>query len=133
MTCLDPRCVPEQYFGPNFAGGVIRNAGGRATDDVVRSITALRGVVGVKTVAVVHHTDCGMTHVQPQEIIDTVAEDGPAAAAAAEKIDYGLFGPDEIETSVREDVKILQKAPTLAGVKVVGFRLDTFTGQVTPV
>lgn len=56
VTCLDPRCVPEQYFGPGFRGAVFRNAGGRATDDVVRSLTDLRALVNMKTVLVVHHT-----------------------------------------------------------------------------
>lgn len=79
-------------------------------------------------------TDCGMTHVQPKEIIDTIAESGPEAKAAAEKIDdYLLFGPDEIESSVREDVRILRNAPILAGVNIFGFKLETFTGEITPV
>lgn len=56
MTCLDPRCVPETYFGPRIRGGVVRNAGGRATDDAIRSFTVLRALAGLKTIAVVHHT-----------------------------------------------------------------------------
>lgn len=56
VTCLDPRCVPEDFFGPNLAGGVFRNAGGRATDDAIRSITLLRGLADLRTVVVVHHT-----------------------------------------------------------------------------
>lgn len=56
MTCLDPRCVPETFFGPEFDGPVFRNAGGRATDDAIRSFTLLRGLAGLKNVAVIHHT-----------------------------------------------------------------------------
>lgn len=56
MTCLDPRCVPETFFGPNFGGPVFRNAGGRATDDAIRSFAVLRGLADFKAVAVVHHT-----------------------------------------------------------------------------
>lgn len=61
VTCLDPRCVPEAFFGPGFRGAVIRNAGGRATDDAVRSLTVLKTLAGMKTVAVVHHTGRNMT------------------------------------------------------------------------
>lgn len=61
VTCLDPRSVPEAFFGPDFRGAVIRNAGGRATDDAVRSLTVLKALAGVKTVAVVHHTGRNMT------------------------------------------------------------------------
>lgn len=56
MTCLDPRCVPEQFFGPNLGAGCVRNAGGRATKDAINSITVLRALVGIKTVLVIHHT-----------------------------------------------------------------------------
>ena len=56
VTCLDPRCVPEQFFGPLVRVPVIRNAGGRATKDAVTSITVLRALARVSTVLVVHHT-----------------------------------------------------------------------------
>lgn len=56
VTCLDPRCVPENFFGPNFRGPVFRNAGGRATDDAIRSFAVLRGLADMKSVVVIHHT-----------------------------------------------------------------------------
>lgn len=56
VTCVDPRCVPEAFFGPELRGAVHRNAGGRATVDVVRSLNVLRALVNMKTVVVVHHT-----------------------------------------------------------------------------
>ena len=56
MTCLDPRCVPEQYFGPDLRRGAIRNAGGRATQDAINSITLLLALIEKLTVLVVHHT-----------------------------------------------------------------------------
>lgn len=74
-----------------------------------------------------------MTHLKPEEIIGAVAEDGADAKAAAEKIDYGLFSSEEFEESIREDVRVLRRAPTLAGLNVYGFKLDTFTGKIEPV
>lgn len=74
-----------------------------------------------------------MTHVRPKEVVEAVAKDGADARAAAEKIDYGLFSTDEFEESIREDVRVLKSAPTLAGVNVYGFKLDTFTGKIEPV
>ncbi len=71
---------------------------------------------------------------QPQEIIDTVASKGGAEGkAAAEKIDYKLFPTEQLEESVKEDVKVLRAAPTLKGVNIFGFTLETFTGEITPV
>lgn len=156
MTCLDPRCVPETFFGPGFDGPVYRNAGGRATDDAVRSLTLLRGLAGLRNVAVIHHTgkwppaasqtlenvimcspkadtDCGAMHAMQKEIVEAVAADDPGAKRAAEDIDYGLFSPEELEESIKEDVRFLRNTKTLAGVNILGFKLDTFTGKVEPV
>ncbi|KAH8788621.1 carbonic anhydrase [Diaporthe sp. PMI_573] len=134
LTCLDPRCVPETFFGPGFDGGVIRNAGGRATDDAIRSLTILRGLAGLRNVVVIHHTDCGVTHVTPKEIVDTVAAEGDAdAKRTAEEMEYWLFSSDEFEESIREDVRILKSAKTLAGLNIFGFKLDTFSGKIEPV
>ncbi|KUI55650.1 Carbon disulfide lyase [Cytospora mali] len=141
LTCLDPRCVPETFFGPDFDGPVIRNAGGRATDDTIRSITVLRELAGLKNVAVADkksdadstYADCGVTHVISKEIIDTMATESPAAKHQAEKMDFKLFTSDEFEESIREDVRALRSAPTLAGINIYGFKLDTFTGEIESV
>lgn len=56
LTCLDPRTVPEQFFGPDLRAGVVRNAGGRAGPDAITSIVTLRTLMDTKNIAVVHHT-----------------------------------------------------------------------------
>ena len=56
MTCLDPRVVPEQFFGPELNAAVIRNAGGRVSQDVIKSITVLRTLANLSAVLVIHHT-----------------------------------------------------------------------------
>lgn len=56
---MDPRVVPEQFLGPEAKVAVFRNAGGRATKDVVRTITVVRSLIlNAERVAVmvVHHT-----------------------------------------------------------------------------
>lgn len=62
-----------------------------------------------------------------------MAAEGPEAKRAAEQIDYKLFSSDEFEESIREDVRLLRGAKSLAGVNVFGLKLDTFTGKVEPV
>lgn len=55
---MDPRCEPTQFLGPGLRG-TLKNAGGRATPDAVRSILVLRSLIKKTekgTVAVVHHT-----------------------------------------------------------------------------
>ena len=56
VTCLDPRVVPEQFFGPGLNGPVIRNAGGRVSKDAINSIVALRSLAYASAVLVIHHT-----------------------------------------------------------------------------
>ena len=52
-------------------------------------------------------------HATHKEIVETVAAEGPEAKRAAEKIDYGLFSSDELEESIREDVRLLRGAKSL--------------------
>jgi carbonic anhydrase len=61
LTCMDARLDPAKYAG--LAEGdahVIRNAGGRASDDAIRSLVISYKLLGTKEWLVVHHTDCGM-------------------------------------------------------------------------
>jgi carbonic anhydrase len=61
LTCMDARLDPAKYAG--IAEGdahVIRNAGGRASDDAIRSLVISYKLLGTKEWFVIHHTDCGM-------------------------------------------------------------------------
>src|SRR5262247_3158971 len=61
LTCMDARLDPAKYAG--LAEGdahVIRNAGGRATDDAIRSLVISTKLLGTRAWFVVHHSDCGM-------------------------------------------------------------------------
>ena len=61
LTCMDARLDPAKYAG--LAEGdahVVRNAGGRATDDAIRSLVISHKLLGTREWFVIHHTDCGM-------------------------------------------------------------------------
>jgi carbonic anhydrase len=61
LTCMDARLDPAKYAG--LAEGdahVIRNAGGRASDDAIRSLVISHKLLGTREFFVIHHTDCGM-------------------------------------------------------------------------
>src|ERR671922_2693396 len=61
LTCMDARLDPAKYAG--LAEGdahVIRNAGGRASDDAIRSLIISYKLLGTREWLVIHHTDCGM-------------------------------------------------------------------------
>ncbi len=63
LTCMDARLDPAKYAG--LAEGdahVIRNAGGRASDDAIRSLVISYKLLGTKEWFIIHHTDCGMEY-----------------------------------------------------------------------
>src|SRR6202022_575494 len=61
LTCMDARLDPSKYAGLSEGDAhVIRNAGGRATDDAIRSLVISYKLLGTREWFVIHHTDCGM-------------------------------------------------------------------------
>ena len=61
LTCMDARLDPAKYAGLSEGDAhVIRNAGGRASDDAIRSLVISYKLLGTAEWFVVHHTDCGM-------------------------------------------------------------------------
>src|ERR1700693_2102427 len=61
LTCMDARLHPARFLGLELGDAhVIRNAGGRASDDAIRSLAISQQLLGTNEVVVIHHTDCGM-------------------------------------------------------------------------
>jgi carbonic anhydrase len=80
LTCMDARLDPAKYAG--LAEGdahVIRNAGGRATDDAIRSLVISHKLLGTNEWFVIHHTNCGMETFS-DEIMSTLLDDNLATA-----------------------------------------------------
>ena len=131
MTCLDPRIVPEQFFGPGLGAGVIRNAGGRFNKDVVTTILSIRTLVDVKSVMVIHHTDCGMSHLTDAEILDDARARTPDANLSG--VEPGCFTDAEYIDAIKQDVLAMRAEKALAGMQIWGFEMDTVSGLVRPV
>ena len=130
MTCGDPRVVPERFFGPDMRAAVLRNTGGRATDEAIADIVGLRSLVNLKNVIVIHHTDCGKTHVTQEQIVREAKARTPAAVDWIEGRDFGCFKAEESEETLKEDVLKLRNAKVLEGMNVFGMMFDTATGVV---
>jgi carbonic anhydrase len=61
LTCMDARLDPAKYAGLSEGDAhVTRNAGGRASDDAIRSLVISHKLLGTQEFFVIHHTDCGM-------------------------------------------------------------------------
>jgi len=127
LTCMDCRIDTASVFGldPGDAH-VIRNAGARASNDAIRSLIISTTKLGVRRIAVVHHTHCGAAATTHEELVDQVWQTTGADSSA---IDYLLF-TDPAE-ALRSDVDRLATCPYLpAGVLVAGFMYDVSTGVI---
>ena len=81
LTCMDARLDPAKYAGLSEGDAhVIRNAGGRATDDAIRSLVISHKLLGTLEWFVIHHTNCGM-ELFAEEVIADLLEDDLGTAA----------------------------------------------------
>ena len=148
LTCMDARLNPAKFAG--LAEGdahVIRNAGGRASDDAIRSLVISHKLLGTKEWFVIHHTDCGMEAFTNdimrgllKQSLDT-AEVGPdgwkdvgegPGSDAGEKIDW-LTIKDQAE-SVTEDVAKIRAHPLVPkDVAIYGYIYDVKSGRLIEV
>ena len=74
---MDPRCEPTQFLGGELLFGTVKNAGGRATDDAIRSLLVLRSLTQVSeggTIAVVHHTGMSFLALSHTSLVSTPLE-----------------------------------------------------------
>lgn len=130
LTCMDARLHPARFLG--LAEGdahVIRNAGGRASDDAIRSLVISEQLLGTNTVVVIHHTDCGMLTFSNDDLRAKIKQD---LHANADSIDFLPF--KDLEQSVRDDVATLKSSPLIPkNIEVVGFIYDVKSGKLLPV
>lgn len=130
VTCMDARIHPAKVLGLEIGDAhVIRNAGGRITDDAIRSLIISTWLLDTREIAVIHHTQCGMlTHTDAD--MRQLLQD--KAGADASGMEFEFF--TDLEGSVRDDLRRLADSPYLPrDIKARGFIYDVQTGKVSPV
>src|SRR5512147_465452 len=98
LTCMDARLDPAKYAG--LAEGdahVIRNAGGRASDDAIRSLVISYKLLGTREWFVIHHTECGMLLFTNDIMGDLLASSLKTASVDANGWHDSGQGPGSIE------------------------------------
>ena len=130
LTCMDARIHPERALGFDIGDAhMIRNAGGRASDDAIRSLVISTELLGTEEFAVIHHTDCGMLTFTNDDLRKKLADERGVDASG---VDFLPF-PD-LEQSVRDDVATIQASSLLpGGIEVTGWVYDVQTGKISPV
>lgn len=148
LTCMDARLDPAKYAGLSEGDAhVIRNAGGRASDDAIRSLVISYKLLGTREWFVVHHSDCGMEFFTDEGIrgllsssLET-AELGPdgfrdvgagPGSSEGEYIDWLTIA--DREGSVVEDVTRIRNHPLVpGGIPIYGYVYDVATGRLIEV
>lgn len=148
LTCMDARLDPAKYAGLGEGDAhVIRNAGGRVTDDAIRSLVISHKLLGTQEWFVIHHSDCGMETFTDQVMrelcaksLDTavIGNDGwrdvghGPGSTEAEYIDWLTIA--DRDQSVVRDVKRLRSHSLVPGyIPIYGFYFDVKTGRLVDV
>ncbi len=127
LTCMDSRIEPLAMLGlrPGDAK-ILRNAGARVTDDVLRTLVLASYLLGVDRAMVVAHTKCRMASGSEDDVHAAVAEaGGPDTRSLA------FLVTGDQEATVRADVQRVRSWPYLTRVRVGGFLYDVDTGRLT--
>ncbi len=148
LTCMDARLDPAAYAGLSEGDAhVIRNAGGRASDDAIRSLVISYKLLGTREWFVVHHTDCGMEFFTDQQMGELLASSLETAELRADGFHDVGTGPGSAEGryvkwlaiadqqgSVVEDVRRIREHPLVpAGIPIYGYLYDVRSGRLIEV
>jgi carbonic anhydrase len=148
VTCMDARLDPARYAGLSEGDAhVIRNAGGRASDDAIRSLVISYKLLGTKEWFVIHHTNCGMEFFTDDVMRSLLGSSLETAALGPDGFyDVGA-GPGSSEAryidwltisdsaqSVVEDVRRIRSHPLVPdSIPIYGYIYDVRTGKLVEV
>jgi carbonic anhydrase len=129
LTCMDARLDPLAMLGLERGDAVIlRNAGARATEDAVRSLTLASTLLGVNRLMLIGHTRCRLT-AETDEVIRAAIRD----AGGPDTGDVAFLAAADAAAAVRDDVAKLRSSPYLKQLQVGGFLYDVDTGKINQI
>lgn len=130
VTCMDARLDPEAFLGLELGDAhVIRNAGGRVSDDALRSLVISQRLLGTNEVVVIHHTGCGMMSFENSDLREKIRSD---LGADASSVDFLTFS--DLDESVREDVRTIRRSELVPDdISVSGAVYEVETGRLREV
>jgi carbonic anhydrase len=129
VTCMDSRLDVFASLGLDLGEAhVIRTAGARITDDVLRSLTLSTHALGTRSVAVIAHTDCGLRDPEGT-LVDRLT-----TAIGRPPIERTWHAFVDAEAIVRDDCAQLRRWPDRpTGLTIAGYLLDVASGQLTEI
>jgi carbonic anhydrase len=148
LTCMDARLDPAKYAGLSEGDAhVIRNAGGRASDDAIRSLVISYKLLGTQEWFVIHHSNCGMEFFTDEVMRGLLASSLETAELAADgfhDVGQGPGSPEanyidwltiaDNEQSVVDDVARIRNHPLVPGrIAIYGFVYEVESGRLVEV
>ena len=130
VTCMDSRLHVAPALGLALGDAhILRNAGGRVTDDMIRSLVISQQQMGTREIVVLHHTDCGAQTFQNEEFQEHLK-----AELGVDVSDQDFLPFQDVEESVREDMQLLRESPLIPDdVVISGAVYDVDTGRMIEV
>ena len=128
LTCMDSRLDLFGALGLDLGEvHLIRNAGGIATDDAVRSLLLSQRLLGTRAVMVIHHTRCGL------EAFDEETLQEELAATYGQRPPFRLGAFDDVDEDVRATMRALTQSPFVDDTEIRGFVFNVDDGGLREV
>jgi carbonic anhydrase len=128
LACMDARLDPAKVLGLEEGDAhVIRNAGGVASEDAIRSLVISQRLLGTEEIVLIHHTDCGMLTFKDDAVKDQIAADTGIRPS------FALEAFPELEADVRQTAARIQASPFVPQKVIRGFVYDVHTGKLAEV
>jgi carbonic anhydrase len=129
LACMDARLDVHKILGLEEGDAhVIRNAGGAATDDAIRSLTISQRLLGTTEIILIHHTDCGMLTFKDDGVKGQIEKETGIRPA------FALEAFSDLDDDVRQSIARIKASPFVPHKdKIRGFVYDVRTGRLDEV
>jgi carbonic anhydrase len=122
---MDARISIKDILGKLGDAHIIRNAGGIATDDAIRSLIISHELLGTEEFIVINHTDCGMLKYKDEELQKKISEKFNIDASSLK-----FYTFPNLEENVKDQIKKIQPSPFFPNVPIYGYVYDVKTGRL---
>jgi carbonic anhydrase len=128
LTCMDSRIDLFGALGLKLGEAhLVRNAGGIASEDVIRSLLLSQWLLGTRSIMVIHHTRCGLESFDEETLQEEIASE------LRVKPPFRLGAFADVEEDVRLTVRTLRESPFLSDAEIRGFVYDVDDGELREV
>lgn len=127
LSCMDARLNVENALGLNPGDAhIIRNAGGIATDDAIRSFIVSHELLGTSEFLIINHLDCGMLKFKDQDLRDRLQEKYKSDAS---QLNFHTF--EDIQVNLKNQIEKIKSSPFLSkDIIIHGLIYDVKTGKL---